>query len=134
MAFLTKGDILEAQDIEQEVVAVPEWGGDVLVRGLSGAARDKYESGILTKDKKGRVKGTDLADMRAKMVALSVVDEKSGQLLFSARDVQALSGKSASALNRVFEVAQRLSGLTDDDMDELAKNSDGDQSGDSILD
>jgi hypothetical protein len=33
-----------------------------------------------------------------------------------------LGEKSAAALQRVFEVGQRLSGLSDDDVEELAKN------------
>ncbi len=131
MNYLTKKDILTVKDIVQEEVDVPEWGGAVLVQGLTGAARDRFEASILTK--KGKKYDTNLADMRAKMVALSVVDDD-GALIFSEHDVKALSMKSAVALNRVFTVAQRLSGLTDDDMDELEKNSDGDQSGDSILD
>ena len=35
--------------------------------------------------------------------------------------IKALSEKSAAALQRVFEVAQRLSGITDDDVEELAE-------------
>jgi hypothetical protein len=46
--------------------------------------------------------------------------------------VEALGKKSAAALNRVFEVAQRLSGITDDDVEELAKNSVGGPSDGSI--
>ena len=74
-----------------------------------------------------------MSDMRAKLAALAVVDENGNQI-FSTSDVRLLSRKSASALNRVFEAAQRLSGLTNADMDELSKNSDGGQSGDSISD
>ena len=47
-------------------------------------------------------------------------------------DVKALGKKSSLALNRVFEVAQRLNGLTERDMEELAGNSKSDRSDDSI--
>ena len=75
----------------------------------------------------------DLRNMRAKLVALTVVDDKGKRLFRGDADVNALGRKSAAALQRVFEVAQRLSGLSDEDMEELAKNSDAGQSEGSIF-
>lgn len=49
-------------------------------------------------------------------------------------DVKALGRKSALALNRVFEVAQRINGLTEEDMEELAGNLENGQSEDSTSD
>jgi hypothetical protein len=43
----------------------------------------------------------------------------------------ALGGKSAAALERVFTVAMRLSGLTPDDVKDLTENLDSGQSEDS---
>ena len=37
MAILTRDQILQAQDIQREVVSVPEWGGEVLVVYRDGA-------------------------------------------------------------------------------------------------
>ena len=65
----------------------------------------------------------DLKNVRAKLVARSVVDE-SGARVFDDADVLKLSDKSAAGLQRVFEVAQRLSGLSDEDVDELVKPTD----------
>jgi hypothetical protein len=62
-----------------------------------------------------------------------MIDE-SGKRLFPDADVRELGKKSASALQRVFEVAQRLSGLSNADVEELTKNSTSDQSEDSISD
>ena len=116
---LTRDQILQAKDIQTEEVAVPEWGGAVLVRGLTGEERDGYEASIMS------LRGTDaqlnLRNARAKLVVKSVVDAD-GARLFSDQDVAALSNKSAAALQRVFEVAQRLSGLTANDVEELTKN------------
>jgi len=72
----------------------------------------------------------NLANVRARLCAISIVDE-TGKRMFSDEDVRALGRKSAAALDRVFAAAQRLSGLTDEDVEELAKNSDGGQSDDS---
>jgi len=120
MAILTREAILNASDLLTEVVEVPEWGGSVIVRGLSGAERDHFESSVVEMDgKKVKVKSEN---MRAKLVALCVVDE-TGARIFSDQDVAALGQKSAAALDRVFQAAQRLSGLTEVDVQELEKNS-----------
>ena len=128
MALLTRDDILNASDLAREEVDVPEWGGAVLVRGLTGRERDAYESSIVHPN--GRVMKYTLTNMRARLVALSVIDE-AGARLFSDSDIEMLGRKSAAALQRVFEVAQRLSGLSEQDMDELAKNSESGPSDDS---
>lgn len=131
MAILTKAQILAADDIKTEPVPVPEWGGDVLVRGLSGAQRDDYEQSVMVG--RGANKEVNLRNARAKLVVRSVVDAD-GELLFSEQDVAALGKKSAAALQRVFEVATRLSGLSKEDLDELTENFDDGQSDGSTSD
>lgn len=127
--LLTRDQILGADDLKREVVDVPEWMGEVLVRGLDGAERDAYEATIINQ------RGTDvkmnLANARAKLVQRSIIDE-SGALLFDESDVKRLAKKSAAALQRVYDVAARLSGLTKEDIDELTKNSENGQSGNSL--
>lgn len=126
--LLSRDDILSCEDLPRERVHVPEWGGDVEVRGLTGAERDAFEQTVVeTRGKNTRV---NLRNIRARLVALTVVDER-GNRLFADGDVEALGRKSASALNRVFEVAQRLSGLRQEDVDELAGNSSSALSADS---
>lgn len=131
MAYLTRDAILEAADIPQETVSVPEWGGEVIVRGLTGAQRDRFESSMIRGE--GRNQRVVLDNMRARLCALTIVDEN-GKRLFSDSDVKALGQKSAVALNRVFAVAMRLSGLTPEDVAELSKNSVDGQSEDSTSD
>lgn len=135
MAFLTRDQILTADDIQREVVSTPEWGGDVMVQGLNGTERDQFEAGVVEQRAgKGNKARLNLHNIRAKLVARTVVDPETGQRLFSDADIVALGKKSAVALNRVFEVAQRLSGLKDEDIEELAKNSENGQSEDSTTD
>jgi hypothetical protein len=43
--------------------------------------------------------------------------------VFTDADIVALGAKNAAALNRLFEVAQRLSGLRGEDFEELLGNS-----------
>lgn len=118
MAILTRKQILEANDITTEVVEVPEWGGEVLVKALTGSERDSLEKSLVEMRKKQVVIKDNI---RAKFVAASVVDE-SGDMLFTEADIAALGQKSAAALERVFKVAQKLAGLSDSDVEELEKN------------
>tara|TARA_R110000824_G_scaffold143063_2_gene310491 strand:+ start:608 stop:955 length:348 start_codon:yes stop_codon:yes gene_type:complete len=113
---LSKEAILKADDLKTETVEVEEWGGTIILRELKGSERDNFEEGSL--DKKRNV---TMANMRARLVALSAIDDE-GKRLFNASDVNALGNKSASALNKCFSVACRLSGITDDDVEELEKN------------
>lgn len=129
MAILTREQILQADDLKREMVEVPEWGGEVIVRCLTGTERDEFESALI--QFKGQSYNIKLANARARLTSLSVVDE-AGERLFSEADVVALGQKSAAALSRVFEAAQRLSGLKPKDMEELLKNSPSGQNGGSI--
>lgn len=121
--ILNREAILQSSDLKTETVSVPEWGGEVLVKGMSGTERDAFEAGnILRKDKNGKP-GFELnaVNIRARLCSLCIVDE-TGKRLFTDTDVEALGRKNAAALHRVFEVAQRLSGLTKADVEELEKN------------
>lgn len=117
--LLSKDAILGAQDVATEIVEVPEWGGSVRVRGLTGSERDAFEGETI--ERNGRSVRTNTRNLRARLVVLSVIDEN-GQRLFSYHDIDALGEKSARALDRIFAVAMRLSGLREEDVEELAGN------------
>lgn len=117
MALLNRESVLAATDTRTEVVSVPEWGGEVIVRGLSGTELEKFESSITS------TKGKPVLDhVRARLCQLAIVGED-GRPMFKPHDVVALGAKSAVALNRVFDVARRLSGMTKEEVEEIAKNS-----------
>ena len=120
MDALTRENILEIQDIQIELVQIPEWGEDavVYVKGMTGAERDKFESSLMVL--RGKSQTLNMANIRAKLASLTICDEN-GKRLFSEQDVQVLSQKSASALQRVFVVAQKLSRIGDEDIEELAE-------------
>lgn len=124
--------ILSAADIQTEQVMVPEWGGAVLVRGLTGAERDAFEASVVVPGSKGGG-SVRLEMLRAKLCARSIVDEQ-GARVFSDADVKALGAKSAAALQRVFNVAMRLSGLSDQDVESLAAGLKNDPSAGSTSD
>ena len=121
--MLTLDQILEANDLARELVDVPEWGGAVYVQALSGIERDAWEESIIEIRGSGKNTTTKavLTNMRAKLCARCIVDEH-GERLFSDVDVEALGKKSAGALDRVFAIAQKKSGLSEGDVDELVGN------------
>jgi hypothetical protein len=108
--LLNKDQILKADDRAIEVVPVPEWGGDVAVRGMIGRDRDEYEASMATM-RNGRLV-PDTENSLAKLVARCIVDE-AGEPMFTQHDVHALGEKSSAALTRVGKVAAALSGLDD---------------------
>ncbi|PRX90821.1 hypothetical protein [Allonocardiopsis opalescens] len=110
---LGRDQILSARDALTDYVDVPEWGGRVKIRSLSGTERDAFEAGIAGNGKKLR-----LENIRAKLVAKCAINEQ-GQQLFSTADTAALGRKNAAVLDRVFQACQKLSGITDEDVDEL---------------
>ena len=121
IVLLSKTDILGANDATYEDVAVPEWGGTVRVKALSGAERDRFEASIVGDGQGKKKPKRNMHNVRARLVALTIIDDK-GSTVFSPGDVVALGAKSAAALDTVFEVAQRLAGMTDDDVEELEEN------------
>ena len=123
---LSRKDILAAPDLEKREVPVPEWGGDgafVVVRSGTGDERDAFERSLMVEKREGKkVKKEVSTDrIRTKLLVLSIVDEE-GNPEFTEADIEALSKKSAKPLSRLFEVAQELWGLSDNDVEELAKN------------
>lgn len=82
MKTLTKDQIVAAVDIKTELVDVPEWGGAVAVRGLTGLERDAFEQTMVRVDEAGK-RQPDLSNMRAKLCAACIVDGETGDRLFT---------------------------------------------------
>ena len=125
MTLLSRDDILAANDLATEDIDVPEWGGTVRIQALTGAQRDAFEASVVKMN--GQSRQYNLTNLRARFVALSVVDDE-GKRLFIDADVKQLGAKSAGALQRVFNAAQKLSGMSDEDVEELAEGFGSDQS------
>jgi hypothetical protein len=117
---LTRDQILEANDLKTEEVQVPEWGGSVKIRTMTGADRNAFEASMVTTSPDGTRKA-DMSNLKAKLCAVTIVGDD-GNLLFSADEVGRLAMKSAAALERVFDAAQALNALGAKAEDEAAKN------------
>ncbi len=126
-------DVLTMDDIGSEYVDVPEWDRRLLVVGMTGIERDGWEQSRMVerRNQKGRVRREmDLLNLRASLVALTVRKPSDPTVrVFDDTLLVQLGNKSAAALERVFDAARKLSGLTDDDIDELTDDLKDDPSG-----
>lgn len=118
--FMSATEILSVSDIETREEWIPEWNTWVRIRGMTGSQRDRFEDSML--QGKGRNQKTNLENLRAKLVVASVVDEN-GKPLFKKDHIAALGSKAVKPLGRIVKVAQEINGITDDDIEELTKNS-----------
>lgn len=119
MEFLTRDQVMQANDMVTEEVPVPEWGGKILVRTLTGIELNQFQQDSMAP--KGSKKAADLHNSYARLIALCAIDAQ-GQRLFYPKDVELLGEKSAAALSRVAQVCMRINNLTQEDVEELAKN------------
>ena len=120
-AFLSKDALTAAAGkLPVERVDLPELGGHVYVRGMSGVERDNWERSLVVG--KGRRRDYNLDNVRARLAARCICDE-AGVRQFADDDADVLGKIRVDCLNRIFEVAQRLSGVSDQDVDELGKGS-----------
>lgn len=117
MELIGKAQILGADDLPERTVEVPEWGGAVRIRGLTGEERDAFEAEIAGEDET-----PNLENFRARLLVRTLVDE-AGDRLFGDLAVAELGRKSARVLQRLFDVAAELSGIGEDVVEELEGNS-----------
>ena len=117
--MLSKTQILQAPDIKSELVNVPEWAGDVMVYGITGTQRGELEASII--EMKGQTQIMHLQNLKVLTCSLAIRDEK-GARMFDTDELGELGAKSAQAIERIYAVATRLSGLSQADVEALAKN------------
>jgi hypothetical protein len=123
---LSRDGILEAADVQTEKVPVPEWGDEVIVRGLTGDELDAFQGSVRqfrpTFDGKGMEAVLVQEGMRAKLLVKCLIDE-AGERLFTDQDAPALGAKNGAVIDKLYDVASRLSGLSEDEKKEMEGNS-----------
>lgn len=124
---LGSADVRKIRDLKTEDVDVPQWGGFVTIKALTSAERDDFESSL--RIKKNGKNDVSTANMRAKLVVMCAVDEY-GHRIWSDTDAGWLGEKSSAVLSKLYDVATRLSGISEEDAKELEKNSKSDLSAD----
>ena len=123
MALLSKGEILAADDLPWEDVPVPEWGGEVRVRGLNGSQRSLIEATMVAaKGQTVEIRVEAFKTLRERLIATCLIDGE-GRRLFGDGEVAALGQKSGRVLDKLFKTASRLSGMDAEQVAEIAGNS-----------
>lgn len=116
----TRPEIDSRDDRVYQDVYIPVWDIWVCVRSLTAMERDKFEKDIVTYDGKKIITRDNI---RAKLFVLSIVDPETHELLYTLGDVENVGKKNAAAIDTVFSVASKLSKISDEDVEELIKNS-----------
>ena len=116
--MLTKEDILNAKDIKEKTITVPEWGGEVKIKSLTSLEKDRIESFIFNESRTAII--TE-AEVKARYLVYSIITED-GKRMFTDLDAKELGKKSAAAVDRVFMALQEICAISDSDVEKMAKN------------
>lgn len=111
MPRLTREEILAA-DIPEREVEVSEWGGSVLVRGMSAGERLRIMEQIT--DDSDEI---DLQEAQLMAMIHGVVDPE-----FSRDDIEVLNNLSSAAIDKITTAYLELSGVQTEDLQEARKN------------
>jgi hypothetical protein len=126
MGLLGKKELLAKQKLVIEKV---DLGNDeyVFVKEMTGRQREMFERSSLKKvASQGKPSDyeVNLEDFRAKIVVMTACDED-GNLLLTSADAPTLSiNMGAARLSTIADAAQKLNKITDEDKEDLVKNSD----------
>lgn len=116
MTYLSKDDILKADDLPTEDVPVEAWGGTVRVRGLTGTERDRFEFALAAaRNDPSKVQ------VRAEIVGRCIIDAD-GKRVFTDNEIGRLGAKSGAALDHIFDVVRELSGMGEESTNEAAED------------
>ena len=111
--------ILAAQDIPSEVVNIPEWGVDVLVRGMSAGDRITLMQNAFDQT----TQQVNMTIVYPDVVVACAFDPESTEPIFTEADKAAILAKSSAAVERLANVGLRLSGIGKDEQDTAGKDS-----------
>ena len=136
MGLLTRNELL-VKEVLKKVKVDLEDDKFVYVRQMTGRERDRFEQSLL-KEKKGKGGAIDyersMEDFRAKLAVNTVCDEEGNNIL-KPEDYPTLSqNMSAAKLEAIINKAQELNKISNEDKENLLKNSEGAQSADSTSD
>lgn len=113
MNYLSVEDIRNADDIKTEDVEIPEWGGKVAVKGMSGRLRSNLEQKIAANAPSGDIK---------MLIVLECTVNEDGSRMFTNSDRKWLVEKAAGPIESIFEAVCKLSGVAEGAVEEAEGN------------
>lgn len=115
--MLSRDSVLTASDATFSTVDVPEWGGQVRIRQLTGKQQE-----ITNKINDAKcAEPISFGGYAAAIVCYGCIDE-SGKRLFLDTDAKAIGERDASAVNRVALAIMKLSGATIEEQQAIEGN------------
>lgn len=117
---LSRDAFLSGKGVPIEEIQLPELGGSVFVKGMTAKDRSAFEKQFQTPS--GKTNKVKLAEVRERIVVATVCDESKAPL-FTEADIPAIGEMPAVVIERLVTVAQRLCGMTNQDVESLAGNS-----------
>ena len=130
MTIFTRDQLSNVHDFEKLEVDVTEWGAidpdtgkrqktTLFVRELTAKERDQFEASLYTG--RGHKREYNPKHVRARL-AIATCCDADGKPIFLPEDLDWLSSKPVRVINRIYEAAVKLNGLSDADEEELVKN------------
>jgi len=113
MGYLTREQILGAQDRKVIELDVPEWGGTIRLRSMSGLAAEEYIKAV--QDAK-----TDFEPLLL-LISSSVIGDDNELMFPAPEDVKGLASKNLSALKHVSEACMEVNGFNQEEVAEALK-------------
>jgi hypothetical protein len=110
--------IIAVDDLQREIVKIEQWGLDVEIRGMSGAAR-----AAIVQDAADNNGNINFAKMMPEVVIGCVFDPLTGEQVFGSEDKESIMSKNGAALEKINTIAMRLSGFGVDAIDVAGKDS-----------
>lgn len=109
--------ILQCDDVQKEIVEIPQWGVSVCVHGMSGAARTSMIQNAADND--GVM---NFSKMMPDIVIMCTFDPETDEQIFAESDRESLMLKSGAALDLIVNTAMRISGLLEGAVDKAGKD------------
>lgn len=116
--FLTRGEALDVDDTELLTVEVPEWGGCIYLKGLTGSEAVEYAQNTEQAAKKQEIWKEEMLWLLSK----TILDENKEPLFPGEQGIKDLSKKNGVVLGKLYNIAIRISVLGDAELAELEKN------------
>jgi hypothetical protein len=118
---LTREQILSNKSFRSKTIEIPEWGGEVRLKAMSGADREAMES-VVSEDVGGKLQIKKGVSYMAEMLLRTWCDDD-GNLLFKPDEINLIQEKDSVILARIFKVAAEVNGLSGDEEKVIEKNS-----------
>lgn len=110
---LNKQTILSMNKPRMRLVNVPQWGGDVYLRSMTGEQRDRFEEAS---------RGGKVSEIKLTILAYSLCDEH-GNRLFADAELDLLNQLDGGTLAELAVQAGELNYVTEKDIEVMQKHS-----------